>query len=320
MDRRTFAVLCELLRNTRRLKTNGLVSVEEQVYMFLHILAHHVKNRTIRSRFYRSGETISRYFNSVLCAVLQLHNHLLVSPDPVAENCSDERWKWFKNCLGALDGTYIKVHVPEVDKPRFRSRKGEIATNVLGACSRDMMFTFVFPGWEGSASDSRVLHDALSRPTGMKIPNGCYYLVDGGYTNGEGFLAPYRGTRYHLSEWRDGYTPVNHEEYFNIKHSSARHIIERCFGLLKLRWAILRSPSFYPLKTHCKIIVACCLLHNFIRREMSVDPMEHELSDIIEDEVDHDVIGQVSSSPEWTIWRDNLASQMFNEWRGNQST
>ena len=53
---------------------------------------------------------------------------------------------------------------------------------------------------------------------------------------------------------------------------------------------------------------------------MSVDPMEHELSEVIEDEVDHDVIGQVSSSPERTIWRDNLASQMFNEWRGNRST
>ena len=62
------------------------------------------------------------------------------------------------------------MHVPEVDKPRFRSRKGEIATNVLGVCSRDMIFTFVLPGWEGSASDSRVLRDALSRPTGLKVP------------------------------------------------------------------------------------------------------------------------------------------------------
>ncbi|KAL5844357.1 hypothetical protein ACOSQ4_010315 [Xanthoceras sorbifolium] len=96
MDRRTFAILCELLRNTRRLKTNGLVSIEEQVSIFLHVLAHHVKNRTIRNRFRRSGETISRYFNSVLCAVLQLHNDLLVSPTPVLENCTDERWKWFK--------------------------------------------------------------------------------------------------------------------------------------------------------------------------------------------------------------------------------
>ncbi|OMO94077.1 hypothetical protein CCACVL1_06181 [Corchorus capsularis] len=35
-------------------------------------------------------------------------------------------------CLGALDGTYIKVHVDTVDRPRYRTGKGEIATNVLG--------------------------------------------------------------------------------------------------------------------------------------------------------------------------------------------
>ncbi|KAK3221961.1 hypothetical protein Dsin_008986 [Dipteronia sinensis] len=105
-------------------------------------------------------------------AFLQLHNSLLVPPDPVPENYTDERWKRFKTCLGALDWTYIRLHVPEVSKPRFRTRKGEIATNVLGACSRDMLFTFVFPGWEGSASDSRVLRDALSRPTGLKVPTG----------------------------------------------------------------------------------------------------------------------------------------------------
>ncbi|KAK2633824.1 hypothetical protein Ddye_028616 [Dipteronia dyeriana] len=114
MDRRTFTVLCELLRGTGRLKIDGLVSVEEQVCMFLHILAHHVKNRTIHNRFQQSGETV----------ILQLHNILLISPDPVPENCDDEKWKWFKNCLGALDGTFIQVHVLEVDKPRFRSRKG----------------------------------------------------------------------------------------------------------------------------------------------------------------------------------------------------
>ena len=66
MDRRTFGLLCELLRTDGRLKNDGLVNVEEQVCMFLHILAHHVKNRTIRGRFFRSGETVSRYFNCVL--------------------------------------------------------------------------------------------------------------------------------------------------------------------------------------------------------------------------------------------------------------
>ncbi|TXG58596.1 hypothetical protein EZV62_016425 [Acer yangbiense] len=72
MDRRTFAVLCELLRNTGRLKTDGLVCIEEQVF-------------------------------------LQLHNHLLVSPDPVPENCSDERWKWFKFLY--VFNVYLALHV-----------------------------------------------------------------------------------------------------------------------------------------------------------------------------------------------------------------
>ncbi|XVF72674.1 hypothetical protein PTKIN_Ptkin12aG0139000 [Pterospermum kingtungense] len=128
------------------------MSVEEMVASFLHILAHHTKNR----------------------------QHDL-------------------GCLGALDGTHIKVNVPIVDKPRYRSRKGDIVTNVLGVCTSSMQFIYVLPGWERSAANGQVLRDAISRR--------CYYLCDVGYTNGEGFLAPYRGQRYHLNEWRHGHQP-----------------------------------------------------------------------------------------------------------------
>ncbi|KAH9725047.1 hypothetical protein KPL70_007723 [Citrus sinensis] len=124
-----------------------------------------------------------------------------------------------------------------------------------------MMFIFVFPGWEGSTSDSRVLQDALSRPNELKAPIGYYYLVDAGYANTKRFLVPYKGTRYYLSEWKDRCAPINHEEYFNMKYSSARNVVEHCFGFLKIRWVILKSPSFYPLTMQCKITTACCLLH-----------------------------------------------------------
>ncbi|CAL8153328.1 unnamed protein product [Prunus armeniaca] len=145
------------------------------------------------SRFKRSGKTISRYFYSILDGVIRLQGRILKVPEPIPNNCTDNRWRWFKKCLGVLDGTYIRVRVPEQDKPIYRTRKGEVATNVLGVCTPDMKFIFVFPGWEGSASDSRVLRDAISRPTGLRVPTRCYYLVDGGYTNGQGYLAPYRG-------------------------------------------------------------------------------------------------------------------------------
>ncbi|CAL2238468.1 unnamed protein product [Prunus armeniaca] len=218
------------------------------------------------SRFKQSGKTISRYFNSILDGVIRLQGRLLKVPEPIPDNCIDNRWRWFKKCLGALDGTYIRVCVPEQDKPRYRTRKGEVATNVLGL---DYLF-------------------------------GCYYLVDDGYTNGQGYLAPYRGIRYHLSEWRNRRAPNNHEEYFNMKHAAARNMIERCFGLLKMRWA-------------------CCLLLNLIRGEMVVDPLENELNGTENGETnqDGDVLGTIEPLDQWTAWRDNLAMQMYDEWNRN---
>lgn len=79
-----------------------------------------------------------------------------------------------QNCLGALDGTYIKVHVMQKDRPRYRTRKGEVATNVLGVCNKDMNFIYILPGWEGSAVDGRVLRDAISRMNGLKVPQGMF--------------------------------------------------------------------------------------------------------------------------------------------------
>ncbi|CAN6688269.1 unnamed protein product [Malus baccata var. baccata] len=326
MDRNAFAVLCDLLQTRCWLVDDGHVTIEEQVATFVNILAHHNKNRSMQVRFIRSGETISRYIRRVLRALLNLQDVLFAKPTPIPEDCTESRWKCFKGCLGALDGTYIGVTVPEADRPRYRTRKGHIATNVLGVCTHDLKFVYVLSGWEGSATNSRVLGDAVTRANGLKVPTGTYYLVDSGYTNGEGFLAPYRGTRYHLQEWEgNSRAPTNHEEYFNMKHSRARNVIERCFGLLKRRWAILRSPSYYPIKIQGRMITACSLLHNFIRMYMAVDPEENARLAFDELPIGEDLpevlayIETVESSQTWTQWRDDLAREIYDEWRGRRA-
>uniref|UniRef100_A0A9I9EC29 DUF8040 domain-containing protein n=1 Tax=Cucumis melo TaxID=3656 RepID=A0A9I9EC29_CUCME len=45
MDRRTFVILCHLLRTVAGLSLTEIVDVEEMVAMFLHILMYDVKNR-----------------------------------------------------------------------------------------------------------------------------------------------------------------------------------------------------------------------------------------------------------------------------------
>ncbi|KAG8377751.1 hypothetical protein BUALT_Bualt08G0065600 [Buddleja alternifolia] len=195
-----------------------------------------------------------------------------------------------KGCIGALDGTYIKVKVNESDKPRYRTRKGDIAVNVLVACDMDQKFTYLLSGWEGSTADSRVLRDALNRANRLKVPQRTYYLCDNGYANGDGFLTPFKGVRYHLKDWGEGsLTPQNPHEYFNMYHSKALNVIERTIGLLKKRWAVLRSQTFYSITTQNRIIMTCALLHNFIRSEMLVHPLEHCLDDTNSDDEDNDI-------------------------------
>ncbi|KAK9280391.1 hypothetical protein L1049_014080 [Liquidambar formosana] len=271
-----------MLRTIGKLKDTRQVTVEEMTALFVHILVHHVKNRVIINRFMRSAKTISRHFNEVLKRVIRLQSHLLKQLEAITKNLTDARWKWFKNCLRALDGTYIRVNVPEVNKPRYRIKKNDIATNVLGVCSQDMQFTFVLLGF--------------------------YYLVDAGYPNGEGFLAPYRGQRYHLNDWRTGHQPTTPQEFFNMKYSSVRNVIERCFGLLKRRWAILRSPSFYPMQTHNRIIVTCVLLHNHIMREMPTDPFRELPFTENYSQLAGDLIEYVDASDRWQTWWDAMAN------------
>ncbi|XP_073015840.1 uncharacterized protein [Primulina eburnea] len=315
MTRNAFARLCYLLTHVGGLVESRYIRVEEKVAMFLSILAHHKKNRVIGHDYLRSGHTVSTHFHEVLRCVLKLHPLLLVKPDPVTEDCSNETWKFFKSCLGALDGTYVNVQVPNKDKPRYRTRKGTTAVNVLAVCDRNMNFIYALTGWEGSAADARVLRDAIHRKDVLKVPRGTYYLCDNGYANVDGFLTPYRRKRYHMDDWAIGArAPQNFKEYFNSKHCRARNVIERGFGLLKRRWAVLRSPTFYPLQVQNHIILACMLLHNFIRVEMPEDPLEgiDEVTNVTTEAGEEEFIDNIESSPSWDLWRYNLAISMYN--------
>lgn len=161
---------------------------------------------------------------------------------------------------------------------------------------------------------------------------GNYYLVDAGYGNAPGFLAPYRQTRYHLQEWERGdRRPQTKEEYFNLKHASARNVIERTWGLLKKRFGILRSPSFYSIDTQNHIILCCCLIHNFLRNHAPDDFLDEE--DSSDDESDEDnepppqrirreepappvyVEDLEFEEPTWVALRDVMATIMYNGWR-----
>ena len=61
------------------------------------------------------------------------------------------------------------------------------------------------------------------------------------------------------------------KEIFNQAHSSIRSVIERSFGVLKMKWRILLGLPHYSERKQTQIILACCGLHNFILENDSDD-------------------------------------------------
>ncbi|XP_020271667.1 uncharacterized protein LOC109846838 [Asparagus officinalis] len=324
-----FAKLASIMRNNNLLKDSRNITVEEQLIMTLNILGHKSKNRIVRSHFIRSGETVSRYFNKVLQAIICLRGrYMRQAPNDIPQEIINNPlyYPYFKDCIGMIDGTHIDAMLPINLVARFRGRKG-VTQNVLAACTPNKLFTYVLAGWEGSANDYRILQDALSRPQphGLRVYDGKYYLCDAGYPTMPGFISPYRGVRYHLKE-HSGKTPKNRRELFNLRHSSLRSKIESTFGTLKNRFKILCAKPHYPFPIQVDIVLACTVLHNFI---ITVDPSDELLNnDEINEDIDSEVAfendtnlvdftqnqtqrEQTESRNEWKTLRDDIAWAMW---------
>ncbi|KAG5588270.1 hypothetical protein H5410_048704 [Solanum commersonii] len=90
--------------------------------MFLNILAHHEKNRSVKVDYIRSGCNVIRSFNECLSTIVKLTPVLLVKPNPVLEDDTDDRWKWFKWMVLTFP-LELKQYISEaIYKSRYKTR------------------------------------------------------------------------------------------------------------------------------------------------------------------------------------------------------
>nr|XP_051197038.1 uncharacterized protein LOC127310398 [Lolium perenne] len=174
MRRAPFYALVKSFRERGRLTDSIHTSVEEQVAVFLHVVGHNQRFRVIHNTFRRSTETISRYFQQVLYAIGELRGEMIkpASMNTPTKIKNSYRWfPYFRDCIGAIDGTHVTAKVPRSMSAAFRGRKHYISQNVLADVDFDMRFTYVLARWEGSA------HDPASWPTTCQGLMGCKSLT-----------------------------------------------------------------------------------------------------------------------------------------------
>jgi hypothetical protein len=121
-----------------------------------------------------------------------------------------------------------------------------------------------------------------------------------------------------LPEFRKRGRPRGKKEVFNFVHSSLRNVIERSFGVLKMKWRILLDLPSYPMRKQTKIILACKALHNFIR-ESSLTDVDFDMCDRDENYMPfpmskrrHSELGD--EDEDMNVFRDNIANALVARW------
>ncbi|KAL6847160.1 hypothetical protein ACP4OV_023013 [Aristida adscensionis] len=325
--------------NNLRMEPHIFQALSDYLTMFMYMLARNACFRALCDRFQHSGETIHRHIGACFDAISSLAFDFVKPPS------METHWKissnphfgpYFENCLGAIDGTHIPVTVHGSKAPPYRNRKGTLSQNVMLACDFDLNFVYVSTGWEGSASDARVLNSAIK--FGFQVPRGKYYLVDGGNANTPSFLAPYRGAQYHVKgQGQNNCRPRDYKELFNLRHARLRNHIERAIGILKMRFPIFKVATYYPIETQVKIPAAAVVLHNIIRshkgdeewlgsQKTMINPRKFVAVPDSDDRYRDDVAPLSSQRNEGNTIRDEIAKRMWADYersrrrRGRRST
>jgi hypothetical protein len=140
MDKCTFRLLL------RRLKLNSsqVIPAGEKLMIFLFMLCNN-SNRSAQERFQHSGETISRCFKEVMRNLLRIqHEYIREPPSHTQPEIANDpkRFPYFKDCIGAIDGTHIPAVVSGSESSLFRNRKGYLSQNVLAVANFDMSFSY----------------------------------------------------------------------------------------------------------------------------------------------------------------------------------
>ncbi|KAF7152371.1 hypothetical protein RHSIM_Rhsim01G0089000 [Rhododendron simsii] len=349
MPKDTFAKIVQELQgyygwSSSRKKIDG-VDCFESFAMFMHLLRGN-SNRRTQEMFQHSGDTVSRHVHKILACMRRGFTADKLKPTRRQDETHEylDRRKFYKpfkgNCIGAIDGTHVMIRCKEKEaEKRFFSRKGYATQNIMAACDFDLTFVFASAGWEGTYHDYSIFKQCVlnERYRFPKPESGKYYLVDAGYPNRPGFLAPYKGYRYHQADFRRGQRqPRDDREHFNRAHSSLRSIIERTFGVWKNRFGFLALMPWYDMSTQVDLVLASMAIHNYIRRDRVPDNFftpissayEYAFEDLpdedpeLEDRLDdRDDIVDEDNVPEMNDVRNDIRRALYRQRRrGSRAT
>jgi len=125
MSTEIFMDLHDLLVQRYGLESSMHMDTKEMLAIFLYTVSGNESNRRGQNIFKHSGETISRKIDEVLNALMAMVCDFIRPKNPnfptTHKRIRDDRraYPHFKYCIGALDGTHIRVSLSPDEQVRY---------------------------------------------------------------------------------------------------------------------------------------------------------------------------------------------------------
>jgi hypothetical protein len=184
----------------------------------------------------------------------------------------------FPGMLGSIDCMHWEWrNCPNGWKGQFTGRSGKASMVLEAVATHDLWIWHAYFGMPGSNNDINVLHRSpLFRshvrgdfPDVEFIVNGTtynmgYYLADGIYPTWPAFVKTIQ-------------SPItNKDRHFARVQEGCRKDIERAFGVLQQKWAVIRGPAYGWDRYHLKdIMKACIIMHNMVIEDERGEDLPH---------------------------------------------
>lgn len=192
--------------------------------------------------------------------------------------------KWnFPNCLGAVDGKHIRITPPHGSGSLFWNYKHFHSIILMACANANYEFIWCEVGTNGKVSDGGAIRntDFYNSLIGDKLD-----IPEAEHVNGNLFALPYVFVGDEAFSLRPDFmkpfsvkTLNNERRVFNYRLSRARRVVENAFGILANRFRILHTSINIDLKKIEIIVLTCCILHNFLRKNSKSYVTEEELAD-----------------------------------------
>ena len=182
-------------------------------------------------------------------------------------------------CLGAIDGTLVKIKGYQPNRKELNCRKSHFAYNVLLVCDFNGLIRFYVCGSPGAMSDVTIYEEsdlfanlAEWLKNSNRLTHPFYLISDKGIPNTDYIVTPFPD---------DGRLSAQ-QLRFNYIVQSARSIIERVNGIFKQRYQILnRVLAVNTERKAQSVIKACLALYNdeIIRGDLKLYSQKPDLEE-----------------------------------------